>query len=232
MAQGDLTQKEVNSLLNMIGVEPHFESIPTPTTLFSTEGMRVSGDIFGIPYDFGLPAFEITGMVDVPQIVPEGEGAGGGTGLTKKASPYKGGINKSSYKGSGSGGSGGGGGGSGSGKTYEPKTKDPIEDELDRYERVNTMLEDAENRYDRLNADRERLTGFDMADDMEKEVELLNRQIALHREKLEIQKEEAQELRDELSSQYGITFDAEGFITNYAATHDRLVNEVNSLINQ
>ena len=231
MAQGDLTQKEVNSLLNMIGVEPHFESIPTPTTLFSTEGMRVSGEIFGIPYDFGLPAFEITGMVDVPQIVPEGEGAGGGTGLTKKASPYKGGINKSSYKGSG-GGSGGSGGGGGSGKSYEPKKKDPIEDELDRYERVNTMLEDAENRYDRLNADRERLTGFDMADAMEEEVELLNRQIALHREKLEIQKEEAQELRDELSSQYGITFDAEGFITNYATTHERLVNEVNSLINQ
>lgn len=231
MAQGDLTQKEVNSLLNMIGVEPHFESIPTPTTLFSTEGMRVSGEIFGIPYDFGLPAFEITGMVDVPQIVPEGEGAGGGTGLTKKASPYKGGINKSSYKGSG-GGSGGSGGGGGSGKSYEPKKKDPIEDELDRYERVNTMLEDAENRYERLNADRERLTGFDMADAMEEEVELLNRQIALHREKLEIQKEEAQELRDELSSQYGITFDAEGFIANYAATHDRLVNEVNSLINQ
>lgn len=231
MAQGDLTQKEVNSLLNMIGVEPHFESIPTPTTLFSTEGMRVSGEIFGIPYDFGLPAFEITGMVDVPQIVPEGEGAGGGTGLTKKASPYKGGINKSSYKGSG-GGSGGSGGGGGSGKSYEPKKKDPIEDELDRYERVNTMLEDAENRYDRLNADRERLTGFDMADAMEEEVELLNRQIALHRKKLEIQKEEAQELRDELSSQYGITFDAEGFITNYATTHERLVNEVNSLINQ
>ena len=239
MAQGDLTQKEVNSLLNMIGVEPHFESIPTPTTLFSTEGMKVSGDIFGIPYEFGLPAFEITGMVDVPQIVPEGKGAGGGTGLTKKASPYNGGINKSSYKGSGGGGGGskGGGGGSkggggGSGKSYEPKKKDPIEDELDRYEHVNTMLEDAENRYDRLNADRERLTGFDMADDMEKEVELLNRQIALHREKLEIQKEEAQELRGELSSQYGITFDAEGFITNYATTHDKLVNEVNSLINQ
>ena len=134
--------------------------------------------------------------------------------------------------GGGSGGSGGGGGGGGSGKIYEPKTKDPLEDELDRYERVNTMLEDAGNRYDRLNADRERLTGFDMADAMEEEVELLNRQIALHREKLEIQKEEAQELRDELSSQYGITFDAEGFIVNYATTHERLVNEVNSLINQ
>ena len=133
-----------------------------------------------------------------------------------------------------SGGSGGsrGGGGGGGGSSYTPQTKDPIEDELDRYERVNTMLEDAENRYERLNADRERLTGFDMADAMEEEVDLLNRQIALHKEKLEIQKEEAQELRDELSSQYGITFDAEGFILNYATTHERLVNEVNSLISQ
>ena len=142
------------------------------------------------------------------------------------------GYTPSTPVGGGGGGSKGGGGGGGSGKSYEPKTKDPVEDELDRYERVNTMLEDAENRYDRLNADRERLTGFDMADDMEKEVELLNRQIALHQEKLEIQKEEAQELRDELSNQYGITFDAEGFIVNYATTHERLVNKVNSLINQ
>lgn len=133
---------------------------------------------------------------------------------------------------SGGGGSGGSGGGGGSGKSYEPKKKDPVEEEIDRYERVNTLLEDAENRYDRLNADRERLTGFDMADDMEEEIKLLNRQIELHKEKLEIQKEEAQELRDELSRDYGITFDQEGFITNYATTHQRLIDEVNRLIDQ
>ena len=131
-----------------------------------------------------------------------------------------------------SGGGGSKGGGGGSGKSYEPKKKDPIEEEIDRYERVNTLLEDAENRYDRLNSDRERLTGFDMADDMEEEIKLLNRQIELHKEKLEIQKEEAQELRDELSRDYGITFDQEGFITNYATTHQRLIDEVNRLIDQ
>lgn len=143
-------------------------------------------------------------------------------------------IPTSSPSGGGSsGGSGGGsGGGGGGGSSYEPKTKDPIEEEIDRYERVNTLLEDAENRYDRLNSDRERLTGFDMADDMEEEIKLLNRQIELHKEKLEIQKEEAQELRDELSRDYGITFDQEGFITNYATTHQRLIDEVNRLIDQ
>lgn len=142
------------------------------------------------------------------------------------------GAGSTPYIPSSSGSGGGGGGGGGGGSSYTPKTKDPIEDELDRYERVDTLLKDAENRYDRLNADRGRLTGFDMADDMEKEVNLLNQQIKLHEEKLEIQKQEAEELKNELSSQYGVTFDGEGFIQNYAAIHNQLVNEVNSLIDQ
>lgn len=229
LSNGEMTMEEMNSLFARIGYDPSISWKTEKKPIFDTADYSIKfPDPFG---EVNLPSIQIWGNVQVPVI----EGGSEGGYAPKKIGPSGGAGMPTSVRsngGGGSGGSRGSGGGGGSGKTYEPKTKDPIEDELDRYERVNTILEDAENRYERLNADRERLTGFDMADAMEEEVELLNRQIALHREKLEIQKEEAQELRDELSSQYDITFDAEGFITNYATTHDRLVNEVNSLINQ
>lgn len=230
LALGQITAEQATNILSSIGMEAHIVEEQSEPVWNET---KIRWPRFQQDPDTGViqptgDYDEISMWTEAQSSFPVIQGATyTGAGVSTIGASSSGNAARSR---GGSGGSGGGGGGSG--KTYEPKTKDPIEDELDRYERVNTILEDAENRYERLNADRERLTGFDMADAMEEEVELLNRQIALHREKLEIQKEEAQELRDELSSQYDITFDAEGFITNYATTHDRLVNEVNSLINQ
>lgn len=226
MANGEMTAEQVQSYLNSIGYDPVMSTEEVDYTAFTIPGKSIPINVLGLEVgSIDIPDIEIQGKTQMPKI-DSIQSIGSGS-----YAPVSGTARSNRPSGGGGGGRSGGGGGGG-GSSYTPKTKDPIEDELDRYERVNTMLEDAENRYERLNADRERLTGFDMADDMEKEVELLNRQIALHQEKLKIQKEEAQELRDELSSQYGITFDAEEFITNYATTHDRLVNEVNSLINQ
>lgn len=229
LALGQITAEQATNILSSIGMEAHIVEEQSEPVWNET---KIRWPRFQQDPDTGViqptgDYDEISMWTEAQSSFPVIQGATyTGAGVSTIGAGSSGNAARSR------GGSGGSGGGGGSGKTYEPKTKDPIEDELDRYERVNTMLEDAENRYERLNADRERLTGFDMADAMEEEVDLLNRQIALHQEKLEIQKEEAQELRDELSSQYGITFDAEGFILNYATTHERLVNEVNSLINQ
>lgn len=235
LLNGELTKDQVNTMLNMIGVEPNFTTVPHETTLFSTEGMSVSGELFGIPYDFDLPPFSITGMVDVPQITPA-EGSGG-TGLYKKATSYNGGRGfsapKSSGGGSGGGGrKGGGGGGGGSGKSYEPKTKDPVEDELDRYERVDTELDALGNDFEKIADEQDRLLGDDLAKNMTKQIELLKEQIYWQQQKLEIQKEEAAEYRNQLSSQYGVTFNDEGFITNYADRYKAYLNNLNNLINQ
>jgi len=237
LLNGELTKDQVNTMLNMIGVEPNFTTVPHETTLFSTEGMSISGDIFGIPYDIDLPSFTITGMVDVPQITPA-EGSGG-TGLYKKATSYNGGRGFSAPKSSGGGGGGGGrkgggggGGGSGSGKSYEPKTKDPVEDELDRYERVDTELDALGNDFEKIADEQDRLLGDDLAKNMTKQIELLKEQIYWQQQKLEIQKDEAAEYRNQLSSQYGVTFNDEGFITNYADRYKAYLNNLNNLINQ
>ena len=127
---------------------------------------------------------------------------------------------------------GGGSGGSGKGSSYTPQKKDPIEEEIDRYERVDTMIDAIANDLDRVAEEQERLAGFEVIDNMEKQIELIQRQIELQKEKLSIQQQEQKELRNSLASDYGIQFDSEGFITNYAEIHQKLTDEVNRLINQ
>lgn len=149
------------------------------------------------------------------------------------SSPSGGGKSGGGGGGGGGGkGGGGGGGGGGSGKSYEPKEKDRVEDEIDRYERVNAELDTLANRYDVVADEQDRLMGFEIADNMSKQIGLIQEQIKWEREKLKIQKEEAEEYRNQLASQYGITYDAEGHISNYAAVYKRLLNNLNGLIDQ
>lgn len=150
------------------------------------------------------------------------KGGGGGSGKSPKKSGGGGGSGKSPKSDSGS----------GSGSTYEPKSKDYEEDEVDRYERVNTLLDSAESTLDNIKKDQDRVTGKQLLENMEKQIPILNKQIDLENQKLDIQKQEAQELANQLGSQYGIQFDSEGFISNYQDVHDQLLNNVNSLINQ
>lgn len=229
LENGEMTQEQVNTLLNGIGVEPHYTTEQHETTLFDTAGMSVSGEIFGIPYNFDLPPFKISGMVDVPQIKPADSPGGGG--LTRKASPSAGKSGVSAPKGKGGGGKGKGGGGGGKG--YEPKeNKDPIDNEVDRYEKVNTQLDAIGADYEKINSEQERLTGDKLAKNLQKQNELLLRQIELYQEKLKIQQQEAEEVKNKLSSQFGITYDSEGFMTNYAKVHQQLIDEVNRIGNQ
>lgn len=127
---------------------------------------------------------------------------------------------------------GGGKGGGGGSKAKEPKKKDPIEEEIDRYERVDTLLGAIEKDYDKINNERDRLAGWNIADNMNKEIDLLQKQILLHEEKLKIQREEQKELANDLANKYGGRFDADGFLTNYEAIHRKLESDVNNLINQ
>lgn len=140
------------------------------------------------------------------------------------------GSNRGNSGGSGKGGSGGGGGGGGS--SYEPKTKDKIDDEPDRYERVNTQLEKIGNELDRIADEQDRLTGDKLAKNMEKQIQLLQRQKQLQQEKLQIEQQEAQELQNRLSSSYGIQFDSEGYMSNYYSIHQGMIDNINNLTDQ
>lgn len=142
------------------------------------------------------------------------------------------GANRGNTGGSGNGKGSGGSGGSGSGSTYEPKTKDLVDDEPDRYEKVNTQLEKIGNELDKIADEQDRLTGEKLAQNMEKQIKFLQRQRDIQKEKLQIQQQEAQELQNRLSSQYGVQFDSEGYMSNYYSVHQGLIDKINNLTNQ
>lgn len=147
-----------------------------------------------------------------------------------KGGSYKpsGGGSKGSGSGGGKGGSGGGGG-----KGYTAKeNKDPIDNEIDRYEKVNTKLDAIGADYEKIANEQSRLTGDELAKNLQKQNQLLLQQIELYNEKLKIQQQEANELKNQLGSEYGIQFDSEGFMTNYAQIHQQLIDEVNRIGNQ
>lgn len=130
------------------------------------------------------------------------------------------------------GGGGGGGGGGSDGPSYEPKHKDEQENEINRYEKIDTALDAIAADLEKINSEQDRLTGKQLAENMAQQIALLTKQIKLQKEKLEIQKQEAQEYKGQLASQFGVTFDDQGFIQNYAAKYKEYLDNLNGLIRQ
>lgn len=166
-------------------------------------------------------------QLKVPRIVSKATGA---------ASPGSGSLGAGGYKpqggggGGGGGGKGGGGGGGGGGPAYEPQSKEKLEEEYNRYQKIDAALDSIAADFEKIANEQDRLTGYKFANNLNKQVKLLTKQIELQKEKLAIQREEAQELRNRLSSEFGVVFDDEGFIQNYKERYFQLFNEVNSLI--
>lgn len=124
-----------------------------------------------------------------------------------------------------------GGSSGGSSKSFTPKKQDPLKDEIDRYAIINSKLDTTSNELDRLADAQERLTGQNLTNNLLEQINLLNKQIELQKEKLSIQQQEKEELQSELAG-YGITFDKEGFIQNYEEIHNYLLKNVNDLREQ
>ena len=230
MANGEMTADQVQSYLNSIGYDPVMSTETVDYTAFTIPGKSIPINVLGLEVgSVDIPDIEIQGKTQMPKIESvQSIGSGGYTPVSSTAR----GNRPSGGGGGGGGGKKGGGGGGGSGKSYEPKEKDHVEDELDRYERVNAELDTLANRYEAVADEQERLAGFDVADNMSKQIGLIKEQIKWEEEKLKIQKDEAEEYRNQLASQYGITYDAEGHITNYANVYKKLLNELNGLIDQ
>lgn len=227
LANGKMTAEQVNSYLNAIGYDPNIEMEEVTQTMFSIPSKDIDIEVLGKKLGgIHIPDMEIQGTVKVPKITSV-DALGSGKGYTPVSS--KAASNRPSS--SGGGGSKGGGGGGG-GSSYEPKTKDKIDDEADRYERVNTQLEKIGNELDRIADEQDRLTGDKLAKNMEKQIQLLQRQKQLQQEKLQIQQQEAQELQNKLSSQYGVQFDSEGYMSNYYSIHQGMIDNINNLTDQ
>lgn len=224
---GQITAEQASQALSSMGIsgEITYEQgqIDAPIITYTNQGGSLDSLL---NENGGSISFTsaVTGHTTVDAQIPQFKGTHyTGAGIT-------GGVGRgSTKKGSGGGGKKGGGGG----KSYKPKeNKDAIENKVDRYEKVNTALAAIGADYEKINSEQERLTGDKLAKNLQKQNELLLRQIELYQEKLKIQQQEAEEVKNKLSSQFGITYDSEGFMTNYAKVHQQLIDEVNRIGNQ
>jgi len=131
------------------------------------------------------------------------------------------------------GGKGGGGGSGGSGKVYEPKeNKDPLKEKKDLYEKVNAHVDHLNETLAGIEKQEERLTGAKHQANLQKQIDLIEQTVHWEEERLKIQRQEAADLRTDLANKYGIKFDSQGFITNYATIFDKLQKSVNDLGNK
>ena len=233
LASGQITADQVQSYLNSIGYDPVITEVSGPEQpIMTIKGNSIDFDILGQRLGgITIPDMTIMGQASMPKI--ESIHSIGGGGYTPVSSTARGNRPSGGGGRKGGGGKGGGGKGGGGGKSYEPKeNKDPIDNEVDRYEKVSTQLDAIGADYEKINSEQERLTGDKLAKNLQKQNELLLRQIELYQEKLKIQQQEAEEIKNKLSSQFGITYDSEGFMTNYAKVHQQLIDEVNRIGNQ
>lgn len=206
LANGELTEEQVNEALSGMGYEPQIESVPA--TLFTGGWPKspISVDIFGV--DLGeIPAGlipEINLPIKVPQIT-------GGNKKTNKTTPIT----------SGGGGGGGGGrsprGGSRSSTRRRERQRGDfknLKDEEERYHEINNQLEDMEHKLDMIGKAKDRAFGKNKLKLMKEEQDAL-------RDNIELQREYQQEVLTNLdndrkkAADVGAKFDENGSITNY-----------------
>lgn len=141
----------------------------------------------------------------------------------------------SSFGNTGSGGSGGSGGGSGSSPSsggsgnddYSDDQTELTENEIDRYEKVNAHLDDIASSLDKVADEQDRLTGQKYIENIAQQVSLLKEEVEWEEKKLEIEKQEAAEYKSILGNDYGVKFNNQGFVENYADIYNQLLAQVN-----
>lgn len=115
---------------------------------------------------------------------------------------------------------------SGNGKS---KAKDLLENEKDIYHDINIEIKKLENSFNELQSQQEKLYGQDLLNNLQQQLDLLEKQEDAQRRKLEIAKQEAETLKSTLAGQ-GTTFNADGTIANYQSLYDQKLAYVNSVI--
>ena len=156
------------------------------------------------------------------EVVGARKSSGGHLSHTNKS----GGNKKAGKGGGGKGGKKGGGGGS---KAKEPNKAKGATNKADRYRNNTVKANKLANQMTKLNKQQERLTGKDSLKNLQKQLEVLEKQKDVIRERLGLQRDEQNELANNLKK-YGATFDKDGTLNNYFVTHDKILKEYNDKV--
>ena len=247
----NMTVAQANAVFSALGIEPTYETetvqqeqsiTPTQTKheviAASTKTFTASdGTVTEVPeytaIDTVTPLAPVKADVEVPVMAlavngkqPKISGikkAPGGS-VNNYSSRNKGG------KAPGSKSSGGKGGGGGS-KAKNPAKEKKVESKKDPYHDIDIIIKDISHDLDKLQKQQSKFFGQKLIDNLNKQYELLNKQIDATTKKLGIARQEQARLASELSNK-GVRFNADGTIANYAQAYDAQLGYVNGLINQ
>lgn len=121
-----------------------------------------------------------------------------------------------------------GGGSAKKGSSAKPSKKDLNKEQLDRYQLVNVQLKEISKQLSKLDKQKNKLLGGQLVDNLNKQIKLLNDQISVTEAKLKIAQGEQNEVAQKLSG-YGITFDKDGNIANYAQIFNQEQAKLNAI---
>lgn len=140
------------------------------------------------------------------------KGSGGGSVKRKKGTPIK--SNNKTGKGGRHGGGGGGGGGGKSNNVNVSKV-DRSKPQRDIYRKVNASLKKYNREYDKLGKNQDKLFGKELVTNLQKQNELLDKQIKKLKQKQKIQQKDLENQKKALKQEYGLKVDKNGDIANY-----------------
>ena len=117
----------------------------------------------------------------------------------------------------------------GGNKASEPDWMDPVEDKPDVYHDVNIELKLISSQLDKIQSQTNKLFGKKLIDNLNDQLNLLNKQIDTTNVKLDIARSEVTRLQDELKGK-GVSFNSDGTIANYAAAYNAQLAALNQVI--
>lgn len=119
----------------------------------------------------------------------------------------------------------------GGGSDKKPKQEKHLEDEYDRYHKVNTQLEKIDNNLKKIQSQEKKFTGVKLINNLNGQLDKLDRRIDNLREKEKIAYGEQDELAKKLAAQ-GVKFNDDRTISNYMQILEAKKNEYNALVDQ
>jgi hypothetical protein len=119
--------------------------------------------------------------------------------------------------------------GSSSDSTTDPETLDLLEDELDLYHDIDLEINKITTSLSRLQKQQEKLVGKDLINNLNKQLEVLEKQVDAYERKMTIANVEMAGIKGQLANA-GVTFDDEGYISNYASIYAKKLALVNAAI--
>ena len=115
-------------------------------------------------------------------------------------------------------------------KEQEPDHMDQLKKESTRYHDIDITLQKINTKLTRIQKQQKKLSGSDLIKNLNKQLTILNNQVYAYQKKIKLAKQEAEEIKKRLRSEFGVGIWSSGDIVDYSGTLETYLNRVNNAI--